>query len=76
MKQHAAGIGAALNSDGLGSLLGQAAPEGSASATMDVHETCRAPRVHDAWRQSSSGVFTTCPMCYRETLADRPLTHH
>jgi hypothetical protein len=50
--------------------------EEGAAAIQDVTIYCRAPQVHEAWRRCSSGVFTTCPMCDRDSLSDRPLTHH
>ncbi len=69
----------ALESDGLveaNSILKQAALEGSISAHPGTHLSCRAPRVHDAWQRSSRGVFSTCPMCDRDSLGDRPFSHH
>jgi hypothetical protein len=57
-----------------GSMLG--AVRESASATQETIAPCRAPDVHEAWRRCSSGVFATCPMCYRDSLSDRPLSHH
>ncbi len=59
-----------------GAILEEASLEGSVSAYPGVEVHCRAPQVHDAWRRCSSGVFTTCPMCDRDSLSDRLISHH
>jgi hypothetical protein len=72
MQQHAAGTELVLRLDGT-PMLEQVALEGSRPG-VDV--SCRAPRVHEAWRRSSRGVFTTCPMCDRDSIGDRSFSHH
>jgi hypothetical protein len=75
MQQHAISLK-------IGQVSGEAGPtlevtlEQSASTTQDIHLYCRAPEVHEAWRRCSSGVFTTCPMCDRDSLSDRLFSHH
>jgi hypothetical protein len=67
----------APESDGLleaNPILKQAALERSMSTGTQV--SCRSPRVHNAWQRSSRGVFATCPMCDRDSLGDRPFSHH
>ncbi len=76
MESHAERWRVDATSGEAGSSLGEASLEGSVSAHAGVGVYCRAPQVHDAWRRCSSGVFTTCPMCDRDSLSDRLISHH
>lgn len=68
------GVVAALTD--AGAILEEASLEGSVSVQARVEVYCRAPQVHEAWRRCSSGLFTTCPMCDRDSLSDRLISHH
>jgi hypothetical protein len=64
-------------SEGTGAMLKHQARDSRISPRRGLHPVrCRDPRVHEAWQQSSHGVFSTCPMCDRDPLAERPFSHY
>ena len=74
MQHRAGGQGSGMAFGSAGAMLKQIALEESVSARPAVDVCCRAPRVHEAWRRSSRGIFSTCPMC--DCVAERPFSHY
>ena len=74
MQHRTGGQGSGMAFGSAGAMLKLILLEGNMSARPAVDVCCRAPRVHEVWRRSSRGIFSTCPM--RHCVAERPVSHY